>query len=476
MATGSVKQAGIWTSVQQFGSQVCFMLVTVFLARLLSPEDFGLVAMVTVIIGFISYLSEPGIINYIVKNNYSDKVVEDTAFWLGLMLGGGVYFLVYILSPVIAWFFSEAELTDLTRVLSLSIIFNSFGFVSIAIRQKNLDYMSVSIIRIISILVSGAIAIYAAFNEFDAYAIAFYWLALSICTGFGSFLLLGWRPTSRFDKKVATDILVFGKSMVVMNIINSLSENLDKIIIGKFVGSMQLGIYSMAYRISKYPLEKFRLVVFNVLLPVYSQVQGHKNKVAMVWGSATIFISLLFFSFSVFLYYTSGFWIRLLLGEQWSACEPIVKIISFFIFFWAISLTDLPLLIVLEKVALSNKIRTVFLLIGGIGSFIIAYFYGELIYVASFYFGSLTVGLIIVKIYCWMQMKDSLTDFLSNISVSVVVFFIVLVLPFRLYTDFKVVVFSDVMIIFCCSFFPSIFALIIQRYYIFSFFRSGSYH
>lgn len=475
MATGSVKKASVWTSVQQFGSQICFMLITIFLARLLSPEDFGLVAMVTIIVGFISYLSEPGIINYIVKNEYDSKVVEDTAFWLGLILGIGVYLLVYVLSPVIAWFFSEAELTNLTRILSLSIIFNSFGFVSIAIRQKELDYMAVAIIRIVSILLSGVIAIYAAFNELGAYAIAFYWLALSIFTGFGSFVLLGWRPGYSFDRQIAINMLVFGKSMIVMNILNSLSENLDKIIIGKFVGSMQLGIYSMAYRISKYPLEKFRLVVFNILLPVYSRVQGQKEKIATVWGSATIFISLLFFSFSLFLYYTSGFWIRLLLGEQWSDCESIVKIISFFIFFWAISLTDLPLLIVLDRMDFSNNIRTFFLVIAGVGSFLIAYFYGELIYVASFYFGSVGIGLFAVKIYCWTKMKDSLAGFLKHIALLILGFSVSLVCTFNFYTDYKTIAILDVFWFFCLSFLPSILILIIRRNYIFSFFHCETY-
>ncbi|MDQ7090844.1 MAG: oligosaccharide flippase family protein [Methylococcales bacterium] len=210
---------GLWNGISQFGAQgISFVLILV-LARFLSPEEFGLLGMVSVITGFFGYFSECGLIYSIIKKKEIDALDCDTAFWGGIVFGVIVYVFIYAISPYISQFYNQPELTDLSRVLALAFIIGSYTFVPFALEQKKLQYKKLSIIRLISLLVSGCVAIYFAVRGAGVWALVFQQLSMKIVTVVATFFWMSWKPKFRFSYARFKDLFGFGMHVTVNNLI-----------------------------------------------------------------------------------------------------------------------------------------------------------------------------------------------------------------------------------------------------------------
>jgi PST family polysaccharide transporter len=401
--------AGFWSLFQQFGSQLSFLIITIFLARTLTPEDYGLIGIVMLFVGVVSFFSEPGLIAYIVKEkNGACSEVTNSIFWFGLALSVLIYVVIYLTAPLISLFFGRDELTVLTRLVSISIVFNSLVFVPTALQQREMNFFLIGIVRILSILVSGCAALYYAYYiEASVYALVVYWLLLSIVNSFVLLVVLKWRPGWTYSRSVIRDVLNSTLGILNMNLVNYVNENVDKLVVSKIGTTEQFGLYSMAYRMSKYPVEKLRIAIFNFLLPLYSSSSQEKRPIE--WAFYSSMLISIFSGVAVFAVFSAEFWVLAILGESWIGMVPLVQIISIYVALWAWSLSDSAIYVVLDELRFYNKSKLYILLFAILTSTVAYAWTGNVEIFTAAFFVALSFHVFVIKYDISTRLMSALT-------------------------------------------------------------------
>lgn len=321
----------------QFGSKyinVAIQLVlTMILARLLTPEEFGLIAIVTVFSSFFMILSDAGISPAIIQRDDLSHKDHNALLFMTLLLGVALSVLFAFLSFPIAWFYDNPELVSLCIFAAPSILFNALNMVPNGILLKQKRFLTIGLRLIVSTIAGGTVAIIMAFSNCGAYAL----IANSIVTPLVNFI---WN---KIASKIAFSNIhfmeplrkVFRYSAFQMGFstVNYFSRNLDNLLIGKFINITELGFYDKAYKLSLYPLNFFSGVIGSVLQPYLAKYQNDKKAIFERWTLVAKGISLIAAPVSVLLFVAPSEIILLFYGDQWGQAAPILQILSVSIYF-----------------------------------------------------------------------------------------------------------------------------------------------
>lgn len=340
-------KGAIWNSVAQFGTMGCNFVLTIVLARLLAPEDYGLLGMVIVITGFLGYFSEFGMIDSLVRKQNHDDLDENTVFWSGILFSVFIYILIYIVSPYISLFYNKQELTSISRCVSLVFIIGSYGFVPVALQYKELHYRALSIVTLISIFISGIIAVLFAYKGLGVWTLVIQLLVQTLVSSVGYFLFIPWRPQFKFSMIRFRELIGFGCHRTFNNLIKFFSENIDRLLIGKLLGSVPLGYYTMAFRLTRFPVEKFWSVFGKMLFPAFAQMQNDTNRMRRNYLKVTILGGLIMLPFVIILMFATEPLIRWTIGEKWMPICGLIRILAIYLLFFSFSLADEPIVMLL---------------------------------------------------------------------------------------------------------------------------------
>jgi len=406
-------KGSIWNAISQFGSQGINFILLIILARLLAPSDFGLLAMVTVVCGFLGYFSEFGLISTLIQKKNIDEVDCNTAFWSTIVFSVLLYGIVFVSAPLIASFYNQPALTLITRVLFIDFLIRPFGFVHSALEIKALNYDKITIAQLISLFVSSPIAIALALLGYGIWSLVFQQITKSLLEVTVLVVSVHWRPRLIFSLGRFKELLGFGIYYTAHNVIKFFTENIDHLLVGKLLGPAALGIYTMAFRLSRYPKEKLWSVFGRMLFPAFSTFQDDLRRLRQNIMRVSLAGSLVLVPFVVILLFGTKPVVALL-GEKWSDTVPIIRIFMAYIFFSSISIGDEPLLLAINKVKTLNCLKgltSVVLLVFG---YIAIRDYGLIGMAAVFTFVSILYIALVKRsiLYC---LKINIWDFLSNL-------------------------------------------------------------
>lgn len=356
-------KGGFWNGISQFGAQGINFVLIIILARFLSPNDFGLVGMVSVIIGFFGYFSECGLIASLIKKKEIDALDCNTAFWGGVFFGILVYLFIYCISPYIAKFYAQPELTNLARVLALVFIIGTYSFVPSALEQKQLHYKKLSIIRFISLLISGGIALLLVVQDVGVWTLVWQQISMEVAMLLGTFFWIQWKPKFQFSYPRFKTLFAFGIHVTANNLIKFFSENIDYLLVGKLLGSEILGLYTMAFRLSRYPIEKVSPILGRMLLPAFSTIQDNLEQTQKNLVRISAYVPVVILPFLAVLFFTTQPLIALVLGEKWLGTVPLIKIFIVYILCLSFSFADEPVLMIQGKIKQLNFIKLIMALL-----------------------------------------------------------------------------------------------------------------
>src|SRR5690606_593324 len=232
-----------WNGIQMIVNQSASFVIRLVLARILFPEQFGIVGMATVVIGFIQVLNDLGIAAALVQRKEGDLKEEHyhTAFWTGVSWSTTLYLLMsLVIGPVVAQFYNQDILETLIPVLSLGILFNPVNLVHNAILTKQMDFKKLAFVNNSSNLLSGAISILLAFLGAGVWALVFNYVAMIIFSIPLYFFATKWKPKFIWSKDAFKDVFGFGIYTTGTNIVNYLANNIDFLFIGKLMTAQQL--------------------------------------------------------------------------------------------------------------------------------------------------------------------------------------------------------------------------------------------
>lgn len=279
--------AGMWSAFESWGSKAAATVVFVVLARLLAPEDFGLVALGLVVVTLAQTLVKAGLAEAVVQRK--DLTVDHVraSFWTSSLLGLTLAAIVFFAAPAIGSVFSEPKLTPLVRVLSLNFVLFGLSAASQALLQRKLEFRAIAMRSVLGSLVGGAAGIGAALAGWGAWALVTQNL---VDQSIAAVILLVAEPPDLRGRprwRAVRDLLGFSIRSLGIQLNNFAFRRSDDLIVGWRLGSTQLGFYSVAYRLMRLIDDMVAKVLLNVAFPTFAKVQGDKARSATMLRDAS---------------------------------------------------------------------------------------------------------------------------------------------------------------------------------------------
>ncbi|MFZ1021981.1 MAG: MOP flippase family protein [Halobacteriota archaeon] len=317
-----------WSGIAQAGSQLISLVVTVILMHLLSPQDFGLAAMVVVFTGFAMLFTDMGFGAALIQKVDVEQRHKNAVFWVSIAVGVLLTLIFAAAAPYIASFYGVPELQSLTIAISPIFIINSFGTITQSLVQKAMDFRTLAIAGLTSSVIPGAAAIYLALSGFGVWSIVALYVLNAIVYVAMVWVLAPWRPDFSLQLSAVKDLSKFGTNYLGAAISNYWTLNCDNLLIGRYLGSAPLGIYSRSYAILVLPLTQIASVITFVMFPALSKIQNDIERVRALYLRSISVISLVAFPVSLGLLVLSRPLVLTLFGDTWAGMIPIIQVFS----------------------------------------------------------------------------------------------------------------------------------------------------
>ena len=318
-----------WSGVSATAAAVLQFLQIVILSWLLNPEDFGLMAMIMVVIGFSEAFGDLGISNAIIYRQECTRDELSTLYWLNILTGAAIFLILWLITPVAVYFFNENKLRILLPLTASTFLIMAIGKQFQVLLQKNLQFNRLSIIEVLSAVVGSGIAIFLAFLGNGVFSLIFGQIAKVTATVlFAGWLCLpAWRPRFHFRTADLRGYLGFGLYQMGERGINFLSSNVDYIMVGRYLGSEILGIYRIAYELVVAPLVRVNPIIVRVAFPVFSKKQFDNTALRHGYSEMIKLISTIAFPVMLGVGVTASLFIPVLFGEKWLEAIPLIQIL-----------------------------------------------------------------------------------------------------------------------------------------------------
>ncbi len=325
---GRALQAGAITFISKILTTTVHIGGVAVLGRLLKPDDFGLVAMATVITSIFLVFQDVGLTDATIQASELKHEEISTLFWINGGIGLLITLILSSLSPAIAWFFKKPQLTLITIIASLSFLFWGLAVQHLALLKREMMFLKVNIIHIVAITLGTGMAILLALAGAGYWAIVMRDLISSVTICILTWTLCRWRPGPPKKSPGVLSLIKFGANSVGYYTVNYFANNLDKAIIGKSSGAEQLGYYSRAYYLATTPSSQLTQSLFHVAVSTLSKLREDKDKYRRYYLYAISVISFFGMPMSIFMVVSSKELVLLLLGPQWGRAAELFSILG----------------------------------------------------------------------------------------------------------------------------------------------------
>lgn len=327
LAEKTVKNFGIVFSSLIF-LRVIEIAGKVVLIRLLTPEDFGLVAIASLYLSFYVLVQTGGLDQAIIYRKERAREAAETSFTLMLIIGIVLYIVVFITSPHVARFFGSESAEAIIKVLGLSLILASLAQVPLAILVKELSFGLDAAVSIVSVVTNTVLAIMLALAGFGYWSLVYGALAGSLIGTLMSWRLCPWKLRLAFDRKLAWEMLGYGKYILMASIATYLATNLDDISVGKLLGVTALGFYTISYNISNLPATNITHIIGKVMFPTYSKLQDKPESLRTAYLKTLRYVSLLSIPTAFGIMACAHDFVNVLFKAKWAPIVPLVQILA----------------------------------------------------------------------------------------------------------------------------------------------------
>lgn len=391
---------------------------TMILARLLTPQDYGLIAMVIAITGFVELFKDIGLSLATIQKPEINHAQVSTLFWINVAVSIMLALVLAAVAPIISWFYNEPRLTYITIVLAGTFIFSGFAVQHQALLRRQMRFFTLAVIEIGALTVGVITGITLAWHGAGYWALVGYSAATALSNTVLVWIFCEWWPGLPVRRAGVRSMLTFGGHLAGFSIIGYFARNFDNILLGRFYGADVLGLYSRAYSIMMLPISQVREPLNAVAIPALSHIQNETVRYRKYYIKLVTLLAFITMPLMVFLFFCAHQVVRILLGNQWSGAADIFKILCITAFIQPVATTWGLVLVSLGKSKRYFVLGTVNSIIIII-SFIIGLPWGA-IGVAVAYTIANYVLLVPTLWYCFRQTPVSIIDFFSAISRPVV--------------------------------------------------------
>lgn len=417
----------LWKFSERIGVQALQFIIQIILARLLLPKDFGLIVLVIIFITIANVLVQNSFNTALIQNKETDKIDYSTVFFINLIIATVVYGLLFILSPTLAVFFDNLLLENVLKILSLTVFFGAMSSVQVAILTKNMQFRKQFMSSLVSIVISGIIGVWMAFEGYGVWALVAQQLLSQIIIVIVLFFIVDWRPQFIFSLQRAKVLFSFGWKMLASSLIDVIYTNSRSLVIGKMYTPDMLAYYNRGEQLPSLIVNNINGSIQSVIFPALSAYQDDKEKVKGIVRRAVTLSSFVVFPMMAGLAASAESVIELLLTDKWSEAVPFVQIACLYFAFWPVHTANLQAISALGRSDIFLKLEIIKKIIG-----IIILFFTIPLGIYAIMFGTVIGSVFSLFINAAPNKKllnysylEQCQDVISNLFISFVMFLVI---------------------------------------------------
>lgn len=330
-----------WRFSERTAAQGVSFIVSVILARLLTPEDYGLIGLITVFISIATVFVSSGFGNALIQKENATQTDFSSVFYFSIFMGAAMYIILFICAPFIASFYNDPVLTPIVRVLSLSLIIAGVNSVQQAYVSKTMQFKRFFFSTIIGTVVSAIIGIFMAYKGYGVWALVIQNLSNQIMDTCILWFTVKWRPTLEFSFTEMKKMFSYGWKLLFSSLLDTVYNNLYSLVIGKFYSAKDLGHYNRGRNIPNMVITNINGSIQSVMFPAFSNCQGDKVRLKAMVRRSIMTSTYIIMPAMIGLAAVAKPITILLLTEKWLPSVPFMQFSCFILAFWPIHTTNL---------------------------------------------------------------------------------------------------------------------------------------
>jgi len=318
-----------WSFSDLIANQGIQFVIQVILARMLLPEDFGLIGMITIFISLSTTFIDSGFSQALIREQDAKQEDFSTVFYFNLGMASALYVVLFLSAPVISDFFREPKLIEILRVLSLVLIINSFGIIQRVMLVRRIDFKTQTKISIIASVASGAVAVALAYFGLGVWSLVIRTLTMQFLVAFLLSVSNKWKPSLVFSMQSFKRLFRFGSRLLASGLLNTIYMNIYYVIIGRFFSATELGFFTNGKKLEEVASQAVSTSLQRVSYPVLSSMQKDENRLRAGFSKIIRTSTFINFPIMVFLAAIAAPLIGLIFGEKWLPSIPYFQILCF---------------------------------------------------------------------------------------------------------------------------------------------------
>lgn len=317
----------IWSFIDRVGNSLIQLLLTIILARLLDPKDFGVIGMLIIFSSISRIIIDGGFNVALIRKQDCDNTLYSSVFYLNLIVSLLLYLILFLCSPFIAIFFNYPELELISKYYFLILPLYSLSIIQYVIIQKELDFKKYAYISLISIIISGFIGAFLAYNGYGVWALVWQAIINKILVSLLLWLNSKWRPNFIFSLNSIQSILKYSLNLLSTSLLIAVFNNLYALIIGKFFKAADLGFYTQSKQICTMPNITLISVIQRVIFPALSKIQDDNKRLKESYLKILRVMFLIISPLFLGLFAVANEFVLIVLSEKWLGAVPYIKIL-----------------------------------------------------------------------------------------------------------------------------------------------------
>lgn len=334
----------LWSSVERFSNQGVQFLFSIVLARLLTPEDYGIVAMVVIFFAIAQTFVDSGFSSAIVRKKDRTESDLSTCFYFNIFVGLGFYILLFQCSPFIADFYDQPILSPIVKISGLTVLINSLCIVQQAQFTIRIDFKTQAKVTLTGTVMSGILGILLAYLGYGVWALVWQGVTGSFVRMILFWILSKWRPRESFSKNSFHYLFGYGSKLLASGLLDTTYNNIYPIVIGKFYSPAQLGNFTRAQGWASLPSSNITGILQRVTFPVLTEMQDDDERLATNYRKLLRMSAFVVFPLMMLMAAIASPLIRVVITAKWDACVPYLQIMCFAMMWYPIHAINLNLL------------------------------------------------------------------------------------------------------------------------------------
>ena len=321
-------RGGAVTMVSQGLRFGLMILTTAVLGRLLTPQDYGLVGMVAIVMGFVALFKDLGLAAATIQREELTEREVSTLFWVSLGFSLAVALVTAAGAPLVAWFFAEPRLTAVTATYAAGFVFGGLAVQHEALLRRRMGFAALAGANLAALVVNAATTVALAWKGFGYWALVYGQLAHGLAYAGCLWAVCRWRPGRPGRLSEVRSLLAFGRDLTGFTVVNYFARNLDNLLIGRVWGAVQLGFYAKAYQLLLLPLDQVNEPITAVAVPALSRLNDDPERYRRAYLRLLEKVAMVTMPLMAFMIAASDWIVRVVLGPQWDETALIFMLLG----------------------------------------------------------------------------------------------------------------------------------------------------